>query len=104
MTFSESNQDVLPSERRHWFYQQHGYWFSPVILPSHVLEAAERGMRRFYAHDWDAEPTDRDGKALPGWKPADGEGVLRKNDYSVSLSTISLRWRRTGSLPPVPLD
>jgi ectoine hydroxylase-related dioxygenase (phytanoyl-CoA dioxygenase family) len=82
VTFSESNQDVLPSERDIEFYQQHGYWFSPVILPSHVLEAAERGMRRFYAHDWDAEPTDRDGKALPGWKPADGEGVLRKNDYS----------------------
>ncbi|TCC64217.1 hypothetical protein E0H73_07285 [Kribbella pittospori] len=61
------------------FYREHGYWISPVIVPSDVLDAAERGMERFYAGDHD--------HALPnlpstwGWQPSDGD-VLRKNDYS----------------------
>ena len=61
------------------FYREHGYWISPVILPPAVLDAAERGMKRFYAGDHDHALPD-----LPvtrGWQPSDGD-VLRKNDYS----------------------
>jgi hypothetical protein len=32
----------------------HGFWVSPVIVPGAVLDAAERGMRRFYAGERDA--------------------------------------------------
>lgn len=60
-------------------YREHGFWISPVIVPDAVLDAAERGMDRFYAGERD---TDLDGLAdLGGWTPADGPG-LRKNDYS----------------------
>ncbi|MGW7683476.1 phytanoyl-CoA dioxygenase family protein [Kribbella sp. NPDC054772] len=61
------------------FYQERGYWISPVIVPSDVLDAAERGMERFYADDHDH--TLPDVPATRGWRPADGD-VLRKNDYS----------------------
>lgn len=61
------------------FYRQHGYWISPVILPPAVLDAAERGMKRFYAGDHDHVVPDV--PATRGWQPSDGE-VLRKNDYA----------------------
>lgn len=60
-------------------YREHGFWISPVIVPDSVLDAAERGMERFYAGERDAE---LDGlAAIGGWTPADGPG-LRKNDYA----------------------
>jgi hypothetical protein len=73
------------------FYQEHGYWVSPVVIPADVLDAAERGMERFYARDvdhlldWDRR-TDIDSFPLDryshwGWRPAHGD-VMRKNDYT----------------------
>ena len=47
------------------FYNEHGYWVSPPMVPDDTLDAAERGMERFYAGDvdhvleWD-QRTDRD--------------------------------------------
>ncbi|HXW80837.1 MAG TPA: phytanoyl-CoA dioxygenase family protein [Acidimicrobiales bacterium] len=89
------------------FYEQHGYWISPSIIAADVLDAAERGMERFYARDvdhllaWDRR-TDID--SIPperyshwGWRPAHGD-VMRKNDYT------SLRVDELGGLahfPPV---
>ncbi|HTF12109.1 MAG TPA: phytanoyl-CoA dioxygenase family protein [Asanoa sp.] len=57
-------------------YREHGFWVSPVIVPGAVLDAAERGMRRFYAGERDADLA-----GPSGWTPADGPG-LRKNDYA----------------------
>jgi ectoine hydroxylase-related dioxygenase (phytanoyl-CoA dioxygenase family) len=69
----------LPGSDDIAFFREYGYWISPVILPPEVLDAAERGMARFYAGDHDhALP---DVAATRGWQPADGD-VLRKNDYS----------------------
>ncbi|GAA1578330.1 hypothetical protein GCM10009804_38570 [Kribbella hippodromi] len=61
------------------FYREYGYWISPVIVPPEVLDAAERGMERFYAGDHDHSLPDV--PATRGWQPSDGD-VLRKNDYS----------------------
>ena len=61
------------------FYQEHGYWISPVIVPPDVLDAAERGMERFYADDHDHVLPDI--QATRGWRPEHGD-VLRKNDYA----------------------
>lgn len=73
---------LLPGDAEVAFYQQHGYWVSPVIVPADVLDAAERGQERLYAGDVDhALPT---GELQFGWTPADGD-VLRKNDYSSLL-------------------
>jgi phytanoyl-CoA dioxygenase PhyH len=60
-------------------YREHGFWLSGIVLPDDVLDAAERGMQRFYAGE-----RDRPGPAgieREGWHPEHGDG-LRKNDYS----------------------
>ena len=73
------------------FYKDHGYWVSPRMVPDSTLDAAERGMERFYAEDvdhvleWDRR-TDRDRIPLGmyshwGWRPAHGD-IMRKNDYT----------------------
>ena len=62
-------------------YRRDGYLVVRGLVPSEVLDAAERGMERFYAGDTD--------RPFPGstrydhydWSPADGPG-LRKNDYT----------------------
>ena len=50
-----------------------------IVLPGEVLDAAQRGMQRFYAG-----ARDRPGPAGvegDGWRPEHGDG-LRKNDYA----------------------
>jgi ectoine hydroxylase-related dioxygenase (phytanoyl-CoA dioxygenase family) len=88
------------------FYREHGYWVSPEIIPADVLDAAERGMERFYAQDvdhllaWDRR---NDIDSFPpgryshwGWRPAHG-AVMRKNDYT------SLRVDELASLARYPV-
>ena len=83
------------------FYAEHGYWVAPIIIPADLLDAAERGMERFYARDvdhlldWDRR---NDIDSLPagryshwGWRPSYGD-VMRKNDYT------SLRVDELGAL------
>ncbi|WP_406000256.1 phytanoyl-CoA dioxygenase family protein [Streptomyces sp. NBC_00829] len=75
-TLSPEQQALLPGPQDVDFYRRHGYWISPQILPEEVLDAAERGMRRFYARDYDAE--------VPGtldFGPGQKES-LRKHDYT----------------------
>lgn len=66
----------LPGPADIAFYREHGFWISPVILPGDVLDAAQRGMDRFYAGDYDADPP-----GVGGFRPEDGKG-LRKHDYA----------------------
>lgn len=78
-----ASNGVLPSADDVSFYRAHGWWLSPVIVPDELLDGAERAMSRFYAHDLDHHLRARDGSPyLPGWKPEDGDRVLRKNDYA----------------------
>jgi ectoine hydroxylase-related dioxygenase (phytanoyl-CoA dioxygenase family) len=72
-------QSVLPSEADVAAYREHGFWLSDVVLRDEMLDAAERGMQRFYAGE-----RDRPGPASlerDGWRPEHGDG-LRKNDYA----------------------
>jgi ectoine hydroxylase-related dioxygenase (phytanoyl-CoA dioxygenase family) len=85
---------MLPRPEDVAFYRERGYWVSPVILPAELLDAAERGMRRFYAGDHDTVLPDV--PATRGWIPEQGE-VLRKNDYA------SLRLRELADLVAYPL-
>jgi ectoine hydroxylase-related dioxygenase (phytanoyl-CoA dioxygenase family) len=66
---------LLPGPDDIAFYRQHGYWISPSIVPDQVLDAAERGMRRFYAGDYD-----RDLPGTAGFTPEQAGG-LRKHDH-----------------------
>ncbi|MEY9929660.1 ectoine hydroxylase-related dioxygenase (phytanoyl-CoA dioxygenase family) [Catenulispora sp. GP43] len=70
---------LLPGPDDVAFYRQNGYWVSPAILPGELLDAAERGMRRFYADDHDRALPDLPGTR--GWRAEHGD-VLRKNDYA----------------------
>ncbi|HEY2671542.1 MAG TPA: phytanoyl-CoA dioxygenase family protein [Rugosimonospora sp.] len=74
--FDDRQRAALPGPEDVAFYREHGYWISPVILPDEVLDAAERGMRRYYAGDYDADPP-----GVGGFRPEDGHG-LRKHDYA----------------------
>jgi len=76
LALSEPQQSLLPTSEDVAFYAEHGYWISPVILPDDVLDAADRGMARYYAGDLDSP-----GVHPPGWKPSPGPG-LRKDDYA----------------------
>jgi ectoine hydroxylase-related dioxygenase (phytanoyl-CoA dioxygenase family) len=84
----------LPNPDDVSFYRENGFWVSPVMLPGELLDAAEEGMRRFYAGDYDMALPDV--PATRGWQLEDGE-VLRKNDYS------SLRVRGLADLVRYPL-
>lgn len=71
----ERAQDLrppLPGGEDIAFYREHGFWISPLIVPSEVLDAAELGMERFYTGDLDRDL---------GWSPPPERG-LRKNDYA----------------------
>jgi len=72
MTAPAVDETLLPGPDDVAFYREHGWWISPVILPAEVLDAAERGMARYYAGDLDT--------LSDSWQPP-GEG-LRKNDYA----------------------
>ncbi|MHB1928307.1 MAG: phytanoyl-CoA dioxygenase family protein [Acidimicrobiales bacterium] len=88
----------LPTEEDVQFYEQHGYYVTPVIIPDIVLDRAERGMERFYAgdRDWTFPPikyvyddySAELWQRAHGWHP-NGDLGLRKNDYS-SLQVAEL--------------
>ena len=88
MTMPAIDETLLPGPEDVVFYREHGWWISPVILPPEVLDAAERGMARYYAGDLD---TSGDGWTAP---PAEG---LRKHDYA------SLHVRELARLVAQPL-
>jgi hypothetical protein len=73
---SQDQQALLPDSRDVQSYREHGFWISPVIIPDDVLDAAERGMHRYYAGDLDST-----GIHPQGWSPEPRDG-LRKDDYS----------------------
>ncbi|GAA5199169.1 hypothetical protein GCM10023322_74140 [Rugosimonospora acidiphila] len=90
-TLDAAQQSLLPGPSDVAFYSEHGYWISPVILPDDLLDAAARGMDRYYARDYDADPP-----GVGGFEPGDGNG-LRKHDYA------SLRVNELARLVAYPL-
>lgn len=73
--------DLLPTDADVARYREDGCWLSGPILPGDVLDAAEEGMRRFYAGDHDAPFPGRTRFDDYDWTPGHGAG-LRKNDYA----------------------
>ncbi|PTA47502.1 phytanoyl-CoA dioxygenase family protein [Micromonospora sp. RP3T] len=72
---------VLPSADDLAAYRRDGFLVVRGLIPSGVLDAAERGMARFYAGDLDAPFPGRTRYDDYDWTPAHGGG-LRKNDYT----------------------
>ena len=71
----------LPSARERADYDRDGVVVVRGLVPSAVLDAAERGMARFHAGDHAAPFPGRTRYDHYDWSPADGD-VLRKNDYA----------------------
>ena len=79
-TLPVDRQVLLPTDDDVAAYAEHGYWLSGAIVPDGVLDAAERGMERFYAGDHDAPFPGRTRYDDYDWQP--GQEGLRKNDYA----------------------
>lgn len=62
-------------------YSRDGFVVVRQLVPADVLDAAERGMERYYAGDLDAPFPGRTRFDDFDWTPSDGD-VLRKNDYA----------------------
>jgi ectoine hydroxylase-related dioxygenase (phytanoyl-CoA dioxygenase family) len=67
-------------------YRRDGFLIVRGLIPADVLDAAERGMDRFYARDLDAPFPGRTRFDSYDWVPAHGN-VLRKNDYTSRMVT-----------------
>ena len=72
---------LLPTDDDVAAYHRDGFFVSKQIIPDDVLDAAERGMQRFYAGDVDAPFPGTTAYDDWDWSPSDGN-VLRKNDYT----------------------
>ncbi len=76
----------LPSDEEIAEYLRDGFLVVRGLVPAEVLDAAERGMDRFYAGDLDAPFPGRTRYDSYDWRPEDGDG-LRKNDYTSRMVT-----------------
>ncbi|HEY9828610.1 MAG TPA: phytanoyl-CoA dioxygenase family protein, partial [Stenomitos sp.] len=55
MVLSEEQLALLPTEEDVAFYEAHGWYVSPKIIPDEVFEVAKLGAERFYRGERDAE-------------------------------------------------
>lgn len=81
---TDAQRQLMPTAADTSSYNEHGYWISEVIIPDDVLDAAETGMRRFYAGDWDAAGTDNgeDGIVEVANRGTEWGSEIRKSDYA----------------------
>jgi ectoine hydroxylase-related dioxygenase (phytanoyl-CoA dioxygenase family) len=85
---SEEQLALLPTEEEVAFYEEHGWYISPKVIPEHIIDAAIQGSERFYRGERDAILTVQQGYS--NWRPEDGYGGIRNNEF-VSLQNEELR-------------
>ena len=78
---------LLPTEEDIAFYEAHGWYISPPIIPDAVIDLAIEGSHKFYRGEKDATLPISTGYS--DWKPEDGD-VVRNNEF-VSLQKTELR-------------
>lgn len=78
---------LLPSESDIEFYEQHGWYKSPFILPEEVINLALEGAEKFYRGERDAILKTKNG--FVDWTPHNSQD-LRNNEF-VSLQKHELR-------------
>lgn len=77
MTLTEEQRAHLPSADDVAFFQEHGWWITPVCLEGELLDELEYGLDRYYAGERDTPLLYKLGT---DWTEADGN-VVRQNDY-----------------------
>jgi hypothetical protein len=53
---AEIDPALLPTEQDVRFYEQHGWWISPPIVPDDLIDDARFGADRYYAGEKDESP------------------------------------------------
>jgi hypothetical protein len=76
-----------PSDQDVAFYQEHGWWVTPQVIPDGVIERALAGCDRLYRGERDARLPVEGGYS--DWRPGDGAGV-RNNEF-ISLQNHDIR-------------
>ena len=84
---SEEQLKLLPTEEDVVFYEEHGWFISPKILPDELLDEAFLGAQKFYRGERDARIPYEIGSSE--WEPADGDAV--RNNQHVSYRKKELR-------------
>lgn len=87
MAAVDAESALLPTEDDIRFYEHHGWWISPPIVPEELIDDARFGVERYYEGERDQVLLFEAGT---DWNPSRGN-VLRQNDY-VSLQIEQL-WR-----------
>ncbi len=78
---------LLPTEGDIAFYDAHGWYVSPPVIPEETIDQAIAGSERFYRGERDAYLPVREG--FSDWKPGD-QSAIRNNEF-VSLQNQALR-------------
>ena len=82
-----TQQITLPTETDIVFYEEHGWYISPQVIPDEVIDRAIEGSKRFYRGERDYTLPVATGYS--NWTPEDGD-VVRNNEF-VSLQNRELR-------------
>lgn len=84
---TKEQQALLPSEEDVRFYEEHGWYISPVIVPEAAIDLAIAGSQAFYRGEKDATLDFTSGYS--NWLPTDGD-IIRNNEF-VSLQKQELK-------------
>ena len=80
-------QALLPTEEDICFYEEHGWYIAPPVIPETIIDRAIAGSQAFYRGEQDAVlPIDT---GYSNWKPEDGD-IVRNNEF-VSLQKNELK-------------
>ncbi|MEL6931212.1 MAG: phytanoyl-CoA dioxygenase family protein [Cyanobacteria bacterium J06600_6] len=85
--FTPEQQALLPTEEDVRFYEEHGWYISPPIIPDRIIDLAEAGSQAFY--DGARDGTIPFATGYSNWKPEDGD-IIRNNEF-VSLQKTELK-------------
>lgn len=78
---------LLPTESDIAFYEEHGWYISPKVIPDEVIDEAILGSQKFYRGETEATIPFTTG--FSDWKPGDGDAV--RNNQHVSYRQKQLR-------------
>jgi hypothetical protein len=86
-TLEDTATSYSPSKEDADFYQKHGWFVTPAILPDELIDEAQAGLEEHWSGHRDQLLPVRDGYV--DWMPGDGEGT-RNNEY-ISLQNYRVQ-------------